>query len=62
MGGVNLFLLGGFNLLIFTVLRTYTMFRVLGLRHLTVVDSQFQVTGMVTRKDLMQENLVHKLM
>jgi chloride channel 7 len=32
---------------------TYKMFRALGLRHLVVINSDHQVIGMITRKDLM---------
>jgi len=45
----------------FSVQRTYVIFRTLGLRHLTVVDTSNQVTGIITRKDLMGHNLVEKL-
>ena len=46
----------------FSVQRTFTIFRVLGLRHLTVMDKRNRVIGMVTRKDLMQTALTEKLM
>ncbi|KAG5443681.1 H(+)/Cl(-) exchange transporter 7 [Clonorchis sinensis] len=35
-----------------TMNRVYHLFRLLGLRHLPVVDSENQVRGMITRKDL----------
>lgn len=37
----------------FSLQRTYIIFRTLGLRHLTVVDRQNRVVGVITRKDLM---------
>ena len=45
----------------FSLHRTYTMFRVLGLRHLTVVNNASRVTGIVTRKDLMDRFLMERL-
>ncbi|XP_071176665.1 chloride channel protein C-like isoform X2 [Mytilus edulis] len=45
----------------FSVQRTYIIFRTLGLRHLTVIDTSNQVTGIITRKDLMGHNIVEKL-
>ena len=45
----------------FSVQRMYIIFRTLGLRHLTVVDTSNQVTGIITRKDLMGHNIVEKL-
>lgn len=45
----------------FSIQRTYIIFRTLGSRHLTVVDTSNQVTGIITRKDLMGHNLVEKL-
>ena len=32
--------------------RTYRVFQTLGLRHLIVHDDEFQIVGMITRKDL----------
>ncbi|XP_025056823.1 chloride channel protein C-like isoform X2 [Alligator sinensis] len=37
----------------FSLQRTYIIFRTLGLRHLTIVDLQNRVVGIITRKDLM---------
>jgi chloride channel 7 len=45
----------------FSVLRTYILFRTLGLRHLTVVDELNRVVGMVTRKNLLGYALDKKL-
>ncbi|XP_030070085.1 chloride channel protein C isoform X2 [Microcaecilia unicolor] len=45
----------------FSLHRTYIIFRTLGLRHLTVVDLQNQVVGMITRKDLTTCQLMDKL-
>lgn len=45
----------------FSVLRTYIVFRTLGLRHLTVVDNLNRVVGMVTRKNLLGHWLETKL-
>ena len=49
----------------FSLQRTYIIFRTLGLRHLTVVDRQNIVVGIITRKDLMgfsmQERLQEKV-
>ncbi|KAK7492242.1 hypothetical protein BaRGS_00016539 [Batillaria attramentaria] len=45
----------------FSLQRTYVLFRTLGLRHLTVVDKHNEVTGIVTRKDLMGFNMVERL-
>uniref|UniRef100_A0A8D2IQI6 Chloride channel protein n=1 Tax=Varanus komodoensis TaxID=61221 RepID=A0A8D2IQI6_VARKO len=45
----------------FSLQRTYTIFRSLGLRHLTVVDLQNQVVGLITRKDLISFQLEEKL-
>ncbi|NXN24089.1 CLCC protein, partial [Nycticryphes semicollaris] len=45
----------------FSLQRTYILFRTLGLRHLTVVDQQNQVVGVITRKDLMPFPLEEKL-
>ncbi|NXW44434.1 CLCD protein, partial [Nyctiprogne leucopyga] len=41
--------------------RTYIVFRTPGLCHLTVVDSQNQVVGVITRKDLMPFSLEERL-
>nr|XP_033790400.1 chloride channel protein D-like isoform X2 [Geotrypetes seraphini] len=45
----------------FSLHRTYIIFRTLGLRHLTVVNSRNQVVGMITRKDITTWRLVDKL-
>ena len=45
----------------FSLHRTYIILRVLGLRHLTIVDNNFHVTGIITRKDLMGYSLEEKL-
>ncbi|KAM9024014.1 chloride channel protein C-like isoform 2-T2 [Ara ararauna] len=45
----------------FSLQRTYIIFRTLGLRHLTVVDLQNQVVGVITRKDLMPFPLEERL-
>ena len=45
----------------FSLYRTYIIFRSLGLRHLVVIDKSNSVVGMVTRKDLMDFNLVDKI-
>ena len=45
----------------FSLKRTYTMFRVMGLRHLTVVDTSNRVTGILTRKDLQNSTLMERL-
>ena len=37
----------------FSLERAYTVFRVLGLRHLVVVDHLNRVKGILTRKDLL---------
>ena len=37
----------------------YHLFKVLGLRHLPVVDEKFQVVGMITRHDLLSWNFDH---
>ena len=42
----------------FSAMRTYLVFRTLGLRHLPVVDEQNRVVGMITRKELLSEALV----
>ncbi|XP_071490057.1 chloride channel protein C-like [Diadema antillarum] len=45
----------------FSLHRTYIIFRTLGLRHLTVVDSRNNVVGIITRKDLMGFRMEEKL-
>ncbi|NXX82829.1 CLCC protein, partial [Urocolius indicus] len=45
----------------FSLQRTYIIFRTLGLRHLTVVDPQNQVVGVITRKELMPWPLKERL-
>lgn len=45
----------------FSLQRTYIIFRTLGVRHLTVVDLQNQVVGIITRKDLMSFQLEERL-
>lgn len=45
----------------FSLHRTYIIFRTLGLRHLTVVNNQNQVVGIITRKDLMGFKMEEKL-
>ncbi|XP_029443044.1 chloride channel protein D-like [Rhinatrema bivittatum] len=45
----------------FSLQLTYIIFRTLGLRHLTVVDLQNRVVGMITRKDLLSFQLEEKL-
>jgi len=46
----------------FSLHRTYNIFRSLGLRHLTIVDNNFHVTGIITRKDLMGFSIEEKLL
>eukprot|EP00092_Neocalanus_flemingeri_P010722 GFUD01011549.1.p1 GENE.GFUD01011549.1~~GFUD01011549.1.p1 ORF type:complete len:864 (-),score=141.42 GFUD01011549.1:346-2937(-) len=46
----------------FSLHRTYNIFRSLGLRHLTIVDNNFLVTGIITRKDLMGFSIEEKLL
>ncbi|XP_059502344.1 chloride channel protein C-like [Stegostoma tigrinum] len=46
----------------FSLQRTYTIFRTLGLRHLTIVDLRNHVLGIITRKDLMAFQLEQKLL
>ena len=41
----------------YSLLRTYRMFRTLGLRQLVVIDIRNRVVGIITRKDLMQFNM-----
>ena len=45
----------------FSLHRTYNIFRRLGLRHLVVVDDDFKVAGIITRKDLMGFAIEEKL-
>ncbi|KAK9403319.1 chloride channel protein C-like [Crotalus adamanteus] len=45
----------------FSLQRTYIIFRSLGLRHLTVVDLQNKVVGIITRKDLISFQVEKKL-
>ena len=45
----------------FSLHRTYIIFRTLGLRHLTVVDENHAVVGVITRKDLMGFSMEEKL-
>ena len=45
----------------FSLHRTYIIFRTLGLRHLTVVNNQSHVVGIITRKDLMGFSMEEKL-
>ena len=42
--------------------RTYTLFRTLGLRHLMVVDIRNKVRGIITRKDLLPFKISEKIM
>ena len=37
----------------FSIERAYLIFRSMGLRHLTIVDDNNRIQGIVTRKDLM---------
>jgi len=46
----------------FSLHRTYNIFRSLGLRHLTIVNNNFHVTGIITRKDLMGFSIEEKLL
>lgn len=41
--------------------RTYHMFRILGLRHLVVVNRSNQVVGMITRKDLVSDRMMERI-
>ncbi len=45
----------------FSAMRTFIMFRTLGLRHLPVVDEHNHVVGIVTRKELLDESLGERL-
>ena len=42
--------------------RTYTLFRTLGLRHLMVVDMRNRICGIITRKDLLPFKISEKLL
>ena len=42
--------------------RTYTLFRTLGLRHLVVVSRENKIVGMITRKDLVSDNIVERIL
>lgn len=46
----------------FSLERAYITFRTMGLRHMTVVDENNRVIGVITRKDLMGFNLEEKLL
>jgi chloride channel 7 len=41
--------------------RTYTLFRTLGIRHLVVVNKDNRIVGMITRKDLVSDNIVERI-
>ncbi|KAM3569776.1 hypothetical protein VYU27_008140 [Nannochloropsis oceanica] len=43
-----------------SVVRAYRLFRTMGLRHLCVINSHNQVTGIITRFDLLPESLRRK--
>lgn len=45
----------------FSLERAYITFRTMGLRHMTVVDENNHVIGVITRKDLMGFNMEEKL-
>lgn len=45
-----------------SIQRTYRLFRTLGLRFLCVVNHNNQVVGVITREDLLAENLAHSLL
>eukprot|EP01006_Ploeotia_vitrea_P028926 TRINITY_DN61566_c0_g1_i1.p1 TRINITY_DN61566_c0_g1~~TRINITY_DN61566_c0_g1_i1.p1 ORF type:complete len:833 (+),score=97.13 TRINITY_DN61566_c0_g1_i1:245-2500(+) len=45
----------------FTLRFTYSLFRALGLRHLWVVSPGGQVVGVITRKDLLGQNIANKI-
>ena len=40
-----------------SIARCYRLFRTMGLRHLVVLDDQHRVTGIVTRKDITEEQM-----
>jgi chloride channel 7 len=40
-----------------SIKRCYRLFRTMGLRHVTVVDGDHRVTGIVTRKDITESRL-----
>lgn len=39
------------------VTQVFEVFRTMGLRHLVVLDNQGRALGLITRKDLIEENL-----
>jgi chloride channel 7 len=43
-----------------SVLKSYRMFRSMGLRHLIITDSDHRVTGMLTRHDITEKKLAHE--
>jgi len=45
----------------YSLFRTSAMFRLLGLRHLVVVDESNRVVGLISRKDLLGGELERKL-
>lgn len=45
----------------FSLERAYITFRTMGLRHMTIVDENNHVVGVITRKDLMGFNMEEKL-
>ncbi len=45
----------------YSLLRTHELFRSLGLRHLVVTDMHNCVVGIITRKDIMQFNVIEKI-
>jgi len=45
----------------FSLLRSYRIFRTLGLRHLVVIDMRNRVVGMITRQDLMQFHIQERV-